>query len=245
MRSPPRPRSQSRSRRAQTTPISLTLMTCTCKGRHKVKLGGNYGGTPGCKRYAKSHWKAQVPKPLVRAIARQLGDQWKLLGHIGKIAPEESRTSDQNKGAVIGSAFVVATPDSGSTRSVITSETALQIIKTNSRANPGLQLLDVAPYKIDLADGKFTNCFQKAIADITIITPKGKRTLKNVTMNVLPGPASPLLIGASEIKLLGAPSMWEILGTAISKGNGTQAKNESARSAAESLKEWRSRRKRS
>ena len=70
--------------------ISLQLGLCNHTGAHKVKLGGNYGGTKGCKRWSKKHLKGQIPPALVRTIARQLHKQWHLpdfLPHVQAFLP--------------------------------------------------------------------------------------------------------------------------------------------------------------
>jgi hypothetical protein len=44
--------------------IKLVLKFCDCKGPHKVKLGGNYGGEPGCRRFSRKDIKGDVTKTL-------------------------------------------------------------------------------------------------------------------------------------------------------------------------------------
>ena len=52
--------------------FNLKLKTCTCKGKHAVKLGGDYGGTPGCRKWAKRKHKISIPATLIQDIVRQL-----------------------------------------------------------------------------------------------------------------------------------------------------------------------------
>ena len=40
--------------------FDLKLATCKCTTKHKVKLGGDYGGTPGCRKWAKYKHKISV-----------------------------------------------------------------------------------------------------------------------------------------------------------------------------------------
>ena len=58
--------------------ITLKLMSCRCKTKHKVKIGGDYGGTPGCKRFSKKWQKGKLLAPLVRSIDKQLTKQWNI-----------------------------------------------------------------------------------------------------------------------------------------------------------------------
>ena len=58
--------------------IKLNLNTCICKGPHKVKLGGNYGGTPGCRKWSKPHMKGSVPHLLTQSIVEQIMSQWNM-----------------------------------------------------------------------------------------------------------------------------------------------------------------------
>ena len=52
--------------------FDLKLATCKCTTKHKVKLGGDYGGTPGCRKWAKYKHKISVPQKLILEIIRQL-----------------------------------------------------------------------------------------------------------------------------------------------------------------------------
>ena len=133
----------------------------------------------------------------------------------------------------------MATPDSGSTRSVITKGTADLVIATNPTSKPGIKLISVPAYQIDLADEKFINCNQQAITDMTLVTPGAKATLHNVTMNVLPGPPSPLLIGRVELARLQLPGMWELIQRAILKPGYMSGKplNETAFKASDPLQD--------
>ena len=58
--------------------FDLKLNTCKCIGKHKVKLGGNYGGTPGCRRWAKRKHKISVPEKLIETIVKQLQSKTKI-----------------------------------------------------------------------------------------------------------------------------------------------------------------------
>ena len=123
--------------------ISLQLELCNHTGAHKVKLGGNYGGTKGCKRWSKKHLKGQIPPALIRTIARQLHKQWNLPEFLPNVHSSHTKpnTPSQKRGVLLGAAFVVATPDSGSTRTVITSQTADLVLRNNKPNEPGLKLL--------------------------------------------------------------------------------------------------------
>ena len=57
--------------------FKIKLNTCTCVGPHKVKLGGNYGGTPGCRKWSKSVMKSMIPEKLVESIYNQLSSKLK------------------------------------------------------------------------------------------------------------------------------------------------------------------------
>lgn len=148
----------------------------------------------------------------------------------------------------MGVAFVVATPDSGSTRTVITRGTADQVIQTNKLGShpelPGLKLVDVPQYYIDLADGKLVSCTQHAIADITVVTPTTHALLRNVTMNVLPGPISPVLIGRSELLSLQIPDLWDLIEKSCQNKGSPSPKRarQTAFKASDPLQGWRDRR---
>ena len=57
--------------------FELKLKTCTCTKKHAVTLGRNYGGTPGCRKWAKKRNKIRIPTALVEAIAKQLLEKLK------------------------------------------------------------------------------------------------------------------------------------------------------------------------
>ena len=59
----------------QSDSIKLSLYCCNCKGSHAVKLGGDYGGTTGCKSFSKKSAKGMLPPDLVRSIANQIMKQ--------------------------------------------------------------------------------------------------------------------------------------------------------------------------
>ena len=302
--------------------INLKLKTCICTGPHKVKLGRNYGGTPGCKRWSKKHHKGSIPPELVRSIADQITAQWGLkqpqtsastrqvsnsstnnrtrfllspqaqgmiIGakvtlkliemnnptlkipenflpkmeqtiavkygtritdapKVKNITNKDAQKPPQSRGVLMGVAFVVATPDSGSTRTVITRGTADQVIQTNKLGShpelPGLKLVDVPQYYIDLADGKLVSCTQHAIADITVVTPTTHALLRNVTMNVLPGPISPVLIGRSELLSLQIPDLWDLIEKSCQNKGSPSPKRarQTAFKASDPLQGWRDRR---
>ena len=109
--------------------ISLKLKSCNCTEKHAVKIGGDYGGKPGCKRYSKKWQKGKLPAPLVRSIAKQLMKQWnigaKSSSSLQKPSPNKNSSiatplGPDTRGALIGNAFMGAIPDTGSTRSVLT-----------------------------------------------------------------------------------------------------------------------------
>ena len=223
--------------------ISLKLKTCTCKGAHKVKLGGNYNGY---KRWSKKHLKGRIPEALTRSIAEQVMTQWGMPFRKSLLKRPQLLSSSQQRqthGVLLGKAFVVATPDSGSTRSVITTGTADLVIKTNGQDHPGLKLVRVKPYQIDLADGKVTTCTHRAYADVTLVTPGNRMLLQNVQLNVLPGPPSSFLIGRAELDRLRLPCLWTLIGRAVQRTKiAAKPIKENAFGARDPLQEWRDRR---
>jgi len=119
------------------------------------------------------------------------------------------------------------------------------IIALNKRSgcSSSLKLLKVDPYEIDLADGNSIKCSHKASADITIVTPSGKAVLKDVLINILPGPAAPFLLGQSEMRRLRCQGQWQVVEDAISKLNASSgSKRDSAFGTTDVLDKWRQRR---
>ena len=74
--------------------FDLQLKICTCTKKHAVILGRNYGGTPGCKKWAKKKNKIMIPPRLVRAVYQQLMTKINEEKIIGK---NEEKTTNQDK----------------------------------------------------------------------------------------------------------------------------------------------------
>jgi hypothetical protein len=217
-----------------------------------VKIGGDYGGTPGCKRFSKKWQKGKLPTPLVRSIAKQLTKQWNIGVTSSKsdtaIVPQKGtakkiRLNKQTRGVLIGNAFINAIPDTGSTASVLT-EGSVKILEENytreacKRAR--WKIFTVPPYTVALADGSTTISKKRVGATLIVVTPFGRCNLTGVVLNVIPGPAQKLLIGRPELRRMGIPTMWSLIDEAIK--NGTKGKQTEVALQTVELDNWKKRR---
>ena len=221
--------------------LHLNLKTCTCTGPHLVKLGGDYGGRAGCKRFSKKHIKGQVPKLLVMSIAKQLKEQLNIGGQTlkGKSCANQPCTTltkyspklKSAKGGLIGSVFIQVTPDSGSSRATLTSETLKFLVKLCKQQGTSdrLTVNKVPQYRVQLANSAISTSTTTAVADLTLISSVGAAKLPRVHFNVIPGKISPLLLGRQELLRLGIPSLWDLINNRIKEERANKQKLESSK----------------
>ena len=90
-----------------------------------MTLAKNYGGAPGCRRWAKSRHKSEIPPELAREILRQLITQW------GTAQPDSiPPSSGMTNYARIFGVPIETVLDTGSTRMLITEGTIAYLQRT-------------------------------------------------------------------------------------------------------------------
>ena len=80
----------------------------------------------------------------------------------------------------------MATPDSGSTRSVIIRGTADLLVATKIVSKSSIRLITIPFHQIDLANGISIKRNEHALTNIILITPGAKIILHDVIMNGSP-----------------------------------------------------------
>jgi hypothetical protein len=105
----------------------------------------------------------------------------------------------KTRGGMIGPAFIPVTPDTGATKSTITTGSLKKFFAFYKSPKCNWKVMSVPEYTVLLADNSRVVSNQKVEADLTLIIRTGKVLIPGIVFNVIFGPPAPLLIGKPEL----------------------------------------------
>ena len=146
-----------------------------------------------------------LPPDLVRSIANQIMKQWdmdtsqvisdpSLCGNTMRYTflngkhVKQVYISPETRGGMIGPNFIPVTPDTGATKSTITTGSLKKCYTFCTSPKCKWKVMSVPEYTVLLADNSRVVSNQKVEADLTLITRTGKVLIPGIIFNVIPGP---------------------------------------------------------